>query len=148
MSIQPVELFYSYAHEDELLRNELDKHLSILHRQGLISPWHDRQIVGGQDWEKTIDTHLETASLILLLISPDFVASDYCYGVEMTRALERHRCGETTVIPIMLRPVDSQGAPFGDVQGLPRDMKPVTSWSNRDEAFLDVAKGIRQAITK
>lgn len=78
MSAQPtsIEVFYSYAHEDEMLRNELEKHLSIPHRQGLISSWHDRRIVPGTDWTQTIHSHLETATLILLLISPDFLASD------------------------------------------------------------------------
>src|SRR5579859_1437165 len=108
----PVEVFYSYAHEDEVLRNELEKHLSILQRLGLISSWHDRQIVAGTDWAKAIDTHLETASLILLLVSSDFLVSDYCYGVEMKRALERHQMKEARVIPILLRPVEWKGAPF------------------------------------
>ena len=67
--VSPITLFYSYAHEDELLRNELEKHLSLMHRQGLISEWHDRQILPGDEWAHDIDTHLETASIILLLIS-------------------------------------------------------------------------------
>jgi hypothetical protein len=96
----PVEVFYSYAHEDEALRNELEKHLSLLHRLGLISSWHDRQIVAGTNWAKGIDTHLETASLILLLVSADFLASNYCYGIEMNRALERHQMKEARVIPM------------------------------------------------
>ena len=112
MSIQPslgsVPLFYSYAREDEELRDQLDKHLRLLERQGLITSWHDREVRAGDDWAKEIDVHLENAQIILLLISVDFLASEYCYGVEMRRALERHYTGEARVIPIILRPVDWQ----------------------------------------
>jgi TIR domain/NB-ARC domain len=142
----PITIFYSYAHEDELLRNELSKHLSALKRQGIISEWYDRQIVAGTNWTLTIDEHINTASVILLLISPDFLASDYCYGVEMQRALERQEQGDARVIPVLLRPVDWQGMPFADLQCLPRNSKPVTTWRNRDEAFSSIARGIRTAI--
>ena len=141
-----VTAFYSYAHEDESLRDQLENHLSILWRQGIISNWHDRQIVPGTEWAEEIDAHLEAASLILLLISPDFLASEYCYGIEMQRALERHKNGDAQVIPIILRPVDWEGAPFTHLQCLPRDAKAVTEWDNRDAAFRDIAKGIRTTI--
>src|SRR5437016_3708622 len=97
----PVSVFYSYAHQDEALRQQLETHLSLLRRQGLISEWHDREILPGAEWGREIDEHLETASIILLLISADFLASDYCYDKEMTRALERHQRGEVRVIPII-----------------------------------------------
>src|SRR6266700_2234102 len=116
----PLSVFISYAHEDEPLRQQLEAHLSLLRRQGWIADWHDRQILAGNEWARDIDEHLEMASIILLLISPDFLASDYCYDIEMQRALERHRRGETRVIPIILRPVDWHGAPFGQLQCLPR----------------------------
>ncbi len=119
----PLTFFYSYAHEDEELRDELEKHLSLLQRQGLITTWHDRCIAPGTDWVHEIDAHLEAASIILLLIIPDFLASDYCYDVEVQRALERHTCGEARVIPIIVRPVDWHSAPFGHLQCLPRDGK-------------------------
>lgn len=140
----PLELFYSYAHEDEPLRDELDTHLALLRRRGVIATWHDRRLAAGDDWRGGIDAHLEQANLILLLVSPDFLASDYCYDVEMKRALERHRRREAAVVPVIARPVDLEGAPFADVQALPRDAKPVTTWPNRDEAWTDVAKGVRQ----
>lgn len=79
----PITIFYSYAHEDEKLRERLEKHLSLLRQQGVITEWYDRQIVAGTDWTQAIDNHLKTASIILLLISPDFLASDYCYSIEM-----------------------------------------------------------------
>jgi hypothetical protein len=141
-----LDLFYSYAHTDEELRNELEKHLSLLKRQGLIRDWHDRKISAGQDLDCEIDSHIETADIILMLISSDFQASDYCYAKEMTRALERHMAGLARVIPVILRPVDWHPSPFGKLLGLPTDGKAVTSWLNRDEAFVDVARGIRRAV--
>lgn len=142
----PAEVFYSYAHKDERWRQKLDTHLSLLKRQGLISSWHDRRIVAGMDWAHEIDTHLNSAAIILLLISADFLASDYCYGIEMQRALERDQTKEARVIPILLRSVDWQSAPFARLHVLPLDAKPITTWSNKDAAFADVAAGIRRAI--
>jgi hypothetical protein len=142
----PIEVFFSYSHKDEELRNELANHLSILKRQGVIKDWYDRQIGAGTEWKDQIDTHLENARIILLLVSSDFLASDYCYDIEVRRAMERHEAGEALVIPVILRPVDWQGALFGKLQALPRDDKPVTSWPNRDEGFLKVAAGIRAAV--
>src|SRR5690349_17931113 len=110
---EPIEVFYSYAHEDELLREKLDKHLSILKRTGVIAGWHDRNITAGREWAGEISAHLGSAGVILLLVSADFLASDYCYDVELTRALERHEAGEARVIPVILRSVDWRGAPFG-----------------------------------
>jgi inactive STAND/TIR domain len=141
-----VRLFYSYSHKDEDLRNELEKHLCILQRRGLITYWHDRRIGAGKEWEEEISSHLESAQLILLLISADFIASDYCYSVEMKRALQRHEAGEAHIIPIILRPVDWVEAPFSKLQILPTDAKPVTRWEDRDEAFSVIVKGIREAI--
>ena len=143
---KPIEVFFSYSHKDEELCGELLKHLSILKRQGVIQDWHDRKIGAGTEWEGEINTHLNTAGVILLLISADFLASDYCYDVEMKRALKRHDAGEARVIPVILRPVDWKGAPFGKLQALPTDAKPVTSWPDRDQAFLNVAQGIRAAV--
>ena len=144
--IHGVEVFYFYTHVDEALRDELEKHLTLLQRQGYITQWHDRRIDAGMEWAHTIDTHLDTAALILLLISPDFIASDYCYTLEMTRALERHDRNNACVIPIILRPVDWQSSSFGRLQALPTNGKPITTWRNRDEAFFTIAKGIRAAI--
>ena len=101
-----IEVFYSYAHEDEALIKELRKHLTILKRQGVIRDWYDREITAGTEWKGQIDQHLNAAGVILLVISADFLASDYCYDVEMTRALERHDQGEARVIPVLLRPVE------------------------------------------
>lgn len=141
-----VEVFYSYAHEDEKLRDELVKHLANLRRQGVITEWYDRDIAAGKEWEGEIKQHLDSARVILLLISPDFMNSDYIHDVEVKRAMERHEAGEARVIPVVLRPVDWQGAPFSKLHSLPSDVRPVTLWKNQDEAFLDVTTGIRVAI--
>ena len=101
---RPIEVFFSYAHRDEALRDELAKHLRLLERQGIITRWHDRRITGGTEWAGAIDEHLRTAQIILLLISADFLASDYCYDVEVRRAMDRHEAGEARVVPIILRP--------------------------------------------
>src|SRR5215472_6110261 len=98
-----VKIFISYAHKDEALRDELEKHLSLLQRQGFITSWNDRQILPGTEWAYAISEHLNTAQIILLLISSDFLASDYCYSIEMERALERHEAGEAYVVPVILR---------------------------------------------
>src|SRR5947209_5495475 len=99
----PVKIFCCYAHEDEAYLNKLKTQLSPLRRQGLIDVWHDRDIKAGASWESEIDQHLNAAQIILLLVSPDFINSDYCFGIEMKRALERRKLGEATVIPVILR---------------------------------------------
>jgi TIR domain len=139
----PIEVFFSYAHRDETLRDELAKHLSLLQHQKVIAGWYDRHIPAGTEWAGAIDTHLENAQIILLLISADFMASTYCYGIEMQRAMERHEARQARVIPIILRAVDWKSAPFGRLQALPKDGLAVTSWANPDEAFADIARGIR-----
>ena len=145
---QPLEVFYSYAHEDEALRQELEKHLHLLELQGLIRGWHDRNINAGIEWASEIDAHLNSAHIILLLVSPDFLSSHYCYSIEMRHAMERHYARDAYVIPIILRPIYWQGTPFDKLQVLPTDAKPVTSWLNLDEAFLNVAIGIRKVIER
>ncbi len=146
--MEPVKLFFSYSHKDEDLREELVKHLAILRRQGVIEAWHDRKIGAGREWAAEIDANLNNARIILLLISSDFLASDYCYDKEMLRAMERHEAGEAVVIPVILRQCDWQGGQFDKLQGLPKDCKPGTSWTNRDEAFTDIARGIRKAVAE
>ncbi len=143
-----VELFYSYAHEDEPLRRELEKHLKLLERQGLLRGWHDRELVAGTDWDREIDERLRSADVILLLVSADFMASDYIWGKELRVAMARHEAGEARVIPVVLRPVDWSAAPFARLQALPKDARPVVSWASRDEAFADVARGIRRVVSE
>ncbi len=144
-SSPPLELFYCYAREDRALRDELDRHLAGLRRSGLITAWYDGEIVPGTPWEQEIETRLEGARVILLLVSSDFIHSDYCYSKEMARAIERHHRKEARVIPILLRPADWTDTPFSKLQMLPSHALPVTRWPDRDAAFEDVARGIRRA---
>jgi|SRR6266536_3695865 len=131
MMKQPVTVFLSYAQEDERLCQELVKHLSLLQRQKLISMWHNQKVQPGTDWAEAIDEQLEHAPIILLLISADFLASDYCYSIEMIRALERHDAKEVRVIPIIIRSCDWSSAPFASLQYLPHDGEAITTWSDR-----------------
>jgi hypothetical protein len=146
LPIQPINVFYSYSHRDEKLRAKLETHLGILRRQGLINEWHDRKIEAGKKWRDTIDANLHTAKIILLLISADFINSDYCFSFEMKEALKKHEAGEARVIPIILRPCVWNILPFGELQALPKDAKPVTTWPNREMAFVDITRGIQRAI--
>lgn len=143
-----LELFFSYSHRDERLRDKLAAHLSQLKHEGLIRDWHDRKIGAGKEWQGQIDQHLNGASIILLLVSADFLASQYCWDVEVKRAVERHEAGDARVIPVILKPCDWHSAPFGKLQALPKDGRPVTKWRNRDEALTDIAKGIRGVVAE
>jgi len=140
-------LFCSYSHKDELLRDQLEAHLSLLRREGAISTWHDRKITAGQEWKGQIDQNLASADIILLLVSADFINSDYCFDVELDSAIKRHENGACRVVPVILRDCDWTSAVFGKLQALPKDGKPVTSWPNADEAFTNIAKGLR-TVTK
>jgi len=146
LASEAIEVFFSYSHKDEELRDELATHLVMMKRQGLIAAWHDRDIDAGDEWEAEILQHLNSARVILLLISNNFLASDFCYDKELLRAMERHESKEARVIPIIIKPCDWNGAPFGKLQALPKNAKPVTKWEDRDEAFVNVAQGIRKAV--
>ena len=140
-----VKLFFSYSHRDESLRDELEIHLSALKRQGVIEVWHDRRIGAGKEFDSEISEHLESAQIILLLVSPYFIASDYCYDIEMTRALERHQAGEARVIPVILHPCDWHSLPFGKLTAVPKDGKAVSKYPNQHDAFLEITLAIRAA---
>jgi hypothetical protein len=138
-----INIFYCYAREDKKLRDELESHLSAMKKTGEVTTWWDREIQPGMDWKREIDKHLKTSQIILLLVSHHFMASDYCYGVEMRQALERQKIGEARVIPIILSPVEWHETPIGELQALPTDGKAITTWHNRNEAFVDIVRGIR-----
>ncbi|MBA2288486.1 MAG: toll/interleukin-1 receptor domain-containing protein [Ktedonobacteraceae bacterium] len=136
-------VFVSYAPEDEEMQKKLLEHLSLFKRQGLISlaPGHALNVSQGQ-------ADLDASDIILLLVSPAYIASDYCYEIEMPRALERHTAGVARVIPILLSPCDWQETPFGKLFALPRHFQPITEWSSREAAYADVAKNIKRVITE
>ena len=140
-------LFFSYSHKDEALRDQLAVQLAGLSRLGLITSWHDRRILPGSVLDDEIDSHLAEADIVLLLISPDFIASDYCYNREMQVALQRAEEKKTGVLPIILRPCDWKELPIGRYLAAPTDGRPVTKWPNLDEAFLNVVEAIKVALT-
>ncbi|WP_437553965.1 TIR domain-containing protein [Sorangium sp. So ce367] len=141
----PIRLFFSYSPMDEALRGELEAHLALLKREGLLQSWHGGHVTAGDAWADEIDRNLEEAEVVILLVSANFLASDCCFN-QMRRALERHDAGEACVIPVLLRPTDRHSALFARLQPLPRDARPVTSWQDRNEAWIDVVKGVRRAV--
>ncbi len=140
------ELFFSYSHKDESVRDELETHLVMLKRQGVIDTWHDRRIVAGDEFDGQISERLESADIILLLVSPYFLASNYCYDVELTRAMERHDNGAARVIPVILDPCDWHSTPFGKLLAMPKDGKPISKFPNMHDAFLEVTNAVRRAV--
>ncbi len=143
---EKLDIFVSYSHKDKVLRDELANHMSTLRRQDIIRDWYDGDIIPGTKWDQQIFDHLKTAKIILILISSDFIASDFCYSIEMKQALDRHNNNEARVIPILLRPTDWEGAPFDKLQILPNQAKAVTRWNSPDDAFEDIVKGIKRVI--
>lgn len=139
-------VFLSYSHKDEAYKEELDKHLSALKESNRIKVWNDGMISGGAEWDETIKSELKAADIILLLISPDFMASKYIKEVEMKAAIERHERKEVKVIPIFLRKCDFKGMSFDKLQGYPKDAKTIKSFEDTDEAFYEIAQGIRKDI--
>lgn len=141
-----IRIFISCAREDSGFLERLEEHLSALKRQRLVTTWHTRQLSGGSEWAREIDENLKVADLILLLISPAFVASDYCWDIEMQRALELQAEGRTEVVPVLLKPVDIEGAPFTKLSTLPRSGQPIGASENRDKAFLSVVQELRATV--
>ncbi|EPJ48524.1 MAG: TIR protein [Osedax symbiont Rs1] len=139
---------FSYSHTDEPLRNELEKHLSPLKRMGQIETWHDRRIDPGSEFESAIDLYFAEANIILLLVSPDFIASDYCYDIELKNALERHDRGDAIVIPVILRPCAWHNLPFGKLLAATTDGKPIVKFTHIDDGFVEVVKAVEKALDK
>ena len=139
-------LFYSYSSVDESARGEFERHLAVLRHAGVVQTWSFRQIEAGDDWRRSIDSALNDADIIVLLVSASFLSSEYCWAVEMKRALERQERGEAVVIPIILRDCDWKSAPFAALQALPKDGKPISRWRLRDTAWTDVVGAVRQRL--
>lgn len=139
-------LVFSYSHVDEELRNELEKHLKPLQRLGLISTWHDRRITAGSELNGDINRHFQDADVILLLISPDFINSDYCYDVEVSHALQRHDKGEARVVPVILRTCDWHDLPFGKLMATPEDGYPISKFTHLEDGFYQVAQAIKSIL--
>jgi len=139
-------IFISYAHEDEDLKGELDKHLKVLKRSSKVEVWSDRQLVAGEEWDDSIMSELRRANIILLLISVDFNASDFIWDKELAVAMERHREGTARVVPIIIRKCNWDGLPYAALQALPRHARPVTDYPDRDVAYTEIAEGIEQLV--
>jgi hypothetical protein len=147
MAGAPFRVFYSYSHADLRMLDRLRTHMAMLRRAGLITEWYDRDIEAGGQWRDEIERELESADVILLLVSADFLASNFCYEQEMTRAVERARRGDALLIGVMLRPVTGwDETPFADFQLVPRDARPISKWSNADEAYSDAVGRIWGAL--
>jgi hypothetical protein len=138
-------LFFSYSHRDEDYRNELEVHLAMLKREGLIDAWHDRRLTAGSELDAGISEHLEKSQIILCLVSPYFLSSDYCYQIEMSRALERHKLGQARVIPVIVHPCDWANSPLRSLRATPLDGKPISKFPNVHDAYLQIVEDIRGA---
>ncbi|BAU14887.1 TIR protein [Leptolyngbya sp. NIES-3755] len=136
-------MFLSYSHKDQALIDQLTAYVAALRRRGVIQVWTDQSIEAGTEWDKAIVSYLDSADIILLALSADFLASDYS-SVEVREVLKRHNTGQAYVIPVMLRPVDWSDSPFSHLQSLPDNGKPITLWEDRDAAFLSVARSIQK----
>jgi hypothetical protein len=141
-----ISVFFSYSHKDETTKDKIDISLSALKRSEKIKTWNDRKITPGTEWDDNIKKELENADLILLLISADFLASDYIWNVEIKKAIEKHERKETIVIPIFCRSCDYKEMPFAKIQGLPPDAQPLLSFTDLDEGLTLIAKGIRKVV--
>ncbi len=139
-----LKVFVSYSHVDESFKTDLLKHLEPLRKLEIVDTWHDRKIKAGDDWDKQISQNLESADLILLIVSIDFINSSYCYDVELERALERHARKEAVIIPVIVRSCMWHSTPFASIQAIPKDGRPVSLWPDRDEAMLALAESIKQ----
>jgi TIR domain len=141
-------LFISYSHRDERPLDRLHTHLAMLRREGAISAWYDREILAGENIDNDIDANLTNSDIFFALVSPDFLASKYCYEREMAKAIERHDAGSLRVIPIILEPCDWTSSPLGKLKALPKDGKPISTWTNQNVAFLDIVEELRRILKK
>ena len=138
--------FISYSHVDEKLLERFHKHLSMLKRDGSLDTWSDNDISAGLRVNLEIFNALDRSDIFIALISPDYLASNYCYDNEFQRALERERLGYIQIIPVILEPCDWMSSPFKDFLALPKDGVPISTWTNQNNAFLSVVTGIRSAL--
>jgi hypothetical protein len=144
----PLRVMYSYSHKDETYKQELNTYLAAQRREGLIEVWQDRQILPGSEFDKEIANALDESDIIILLVSANFIESEYCWSTEMKRAVQQHDEGKAQVVPVIIKPSEGwKNAPFGKLNALPKDGQPVTTSKNQDEAWVDVAEGIRRLVT-
>jgi hypothetical protein len=140
-------LFISYSHRDSKALGRLHKHLAMAKREGLVATWYDREILAGKDIDQEVQANLGESDIFLALVSPDFLASEYCYDVEMKVALERHDNGSLRVIPVILEPCDWKSSSLGKLKAIPKDGQPISTWTNENVAYLDVVMEIRRVVS-
>lgn len=143
---KPKKLFLSYSHKDEAIVEEFRTHLSNLRRQDVIAEWYDRMIPIGSEWKNQIDTKLKDAEIIIFVVSADFIASKYCYEIEMMEAMKQHDLGISVVIPLIIRACDWEDTPFAKIQAAPTDAKPISEWKTSDDFFLDTVRKIKGLV--
>jgi len=141
-----IKIFFSYSHKDETYKEELDTHFTALKRSQKIKTWNNCEILAGQTWSDEIERELSEANIILLLISADFIASDYISEVVIQKSLQMENIGKARVIPIFCRPCDLEGMPFTQLEGLPNNKKPISDFENKDKAYLEIVEGIKKVI--
>ena len=143
-----INIFISYANADEAYKNDLKMFTVQMRRNGDIGTWDDREILPGEIWDKKIKGALNTAHVIILMVSPAFIASDYCFDTEVKRAMERHQDPNdpAVVVPIIARPCDWKTTDFAALQALPRNAKPISKWESKDEAFMSIVEDLRRLI--
>ena len=145
-NMSPVNAFISYAHADEKALERLRKHFAMLQREGSLNAWTDNAIVPGAKLDPEIDANLKSSSIFIALLSPDYLASKYCYETEFKQALALADGGKLRIVPVILEPCDWLSSPFKDFMALPKDGQPVSSWTNQNNAFLDVVTGLRRLL--
>lgn len=141
-----LKLFISYSHEDEKMKHDLDKHLIMLKRSGKVEVWNDRQLIAGEEWDSGIKKEIQQADIILLLISADFNNSEYIWKEELAEAMNRHEQGTARVVPIILRKCEWKDMPYARLQALPVGARPVTDFADKDDAYTNIATGIRTLV--
>ena len=146
--MKPLNLFISYAHQDEEYKTGLDLHLTNLKRQGLVNVWQDRMIRPGDEWDEEIKKALLASDIVLFLVSPAFMASRYIWETELPKAMELRKQRKAVVIPIFTRPVDDKDSPFTGLQGLPRNKTCLSRFADRDEGFYQVAVELREVVER
>ena len=140
----PLKLFLSYAHEDRDIVAELRKHLAPLRYEQIVTDWYDLELMPGHDWDQDIISQLESSDLVLVVISADFVASNYAYGRELNLSLDLHDQDRVRLLPVIARNCKWQNLPFARLQVLPEGAVAISSWQNRDDAFVSVVLGVER----
>ena len=143
---QALHLFFSFVKQDQSYLDEIEKGLTMLKRQGYISIWDERMISAGAEWRREVEEHLDLADIILLLISQDYLNSDFSYEIELKRAMERYNAGGVRIIPILINPCDWKQSPFSQLQVLPKNLKSVSEWQDQQAAIRDIVKNVQIAV--